>query len=80
MKKVELTIKQQPELYLETEIITPDVFAGKSVEQIEALPVYEGNVMHKLGDFFSVTGVPADTAAFRNCMLCCITTTGSSSP
>ena len=63
MNKVELTIKKQPELYLEADNITPDVFAGKSADDIMALNVYEGNAIHKLGDFFTVAGSAGETAA-----------------
>ncbi|WOF15299.1 formylmethanofuran dehydrogenase subunit C [Methanoplanus sp. FWC-SCC4] len=63
MNTVVLTISKQPELYLETENITPDVFAGKSAEEIAALNVYEGNLTHTLGEYFTVAGGAGDTAA-----------------
>jgi formylmethanofuran dehydrogenase subunit C len=62
MSTVELTLKQQPELYLETEKISPDSFAGKSADEIAALDVYEGNLTHKLGDYFTISGAPGETA------------------
>ena len=63
MNTVTLTPKKQPDLYLEVNSITPDAFAGKSPEQIGALPVYEGNTSYKLDDYFTVTGSSGSTAA-----------------
>jgi formylmethanofuran dehydrogenase subunit C len=63
MNTVTLTHKKQPGLYLEVNNITPDAFAGKSPDQIAALPVYEGNAEFPLGDFFSVSGMGGATAA-----------------
>ncbi|MGF3522437.1 MAG: formylmethanofuran dehydrogenase subunit C, partial [Candidatus Bathyarchaeia archaeon] len=36
------------------ECINPDVFQGKNVEEIAALPVWEGNKQKKLGDLFTI--------------------------
>ncbi len=41
---------------LEAESISPDLFADRSREEIEALPVAWGNEAHRLGDFFQVDG------------------------
>lgn len=58
METVTLTIKNQPELYLEADTIAPDAFAGKKAEEIADLPpVYVGREQHRLGgDFFEVSG------------------------
>ncbi|MCK8517970.1 formylmethanofuran dehydrogenase subunit C [Methanoculleus sp. 7T] len=56
METVTLTIKNQPELYLEADNVTPDAFAGKKAEEIADLPVYVGKEQHRLGDFFEVSG------------------------
>lgn len=45
---------------VEAECLTPDALAGKSVADIEALPVQHGNREEPLGEFFSVTGDAAD--------------------
>lgn len=48
--------KVKPTMPIEAEVITPDVFAGKSREEIASLPVWEGRVKRKLGDFFEIEG------------------------
>ena len=63
MTTVTLTPKQQPDLYLEVDSITPDAFAGKKADQIAELPVYQGNTTYKLGEFFTVAGDGGATAA-----------------
>lgn len=63
METVTLTIKNQPELYLEAETISPDALAGKKVEEILGLPVYVGREQHRLGDYFDVSGKPGATPA-----------------
>jgi len=56
METVTLTIKNQPELFLEAETIAPDAFAGKKNEEIADLTVYIGRERHRLGDFFEISG------------------------
>jgi formylmethanofuran dehydrogenase subunit C len=63
MNTVILTPKKQPDLYLEVNNINPDAFAGKSADQIAALPVYEGNAETTLGEYFAVSGSAGATAA-----------------
>ncbi len=58
-----LVPKIKPATSVEAEAITPDMFAGKSLEEILSLPVWEGNTKRKLGDFFEVEGDVAATAA-----------------
>ena len=41
---------------VEAETITPRAFLGRSVAEIEALPVLQGNATARLGDFFRVSG------------------------
>ena len=43
------------------ECINPDVFQGKSVKEIAALPVWEGNKKKKLADLFKIEETPAET-------------------
>jgi formylmethanofuran dehydrogenase subunit C len=45
---------------VEAECITPDQLAGKSVPEIEALPVQHGNTQVTLAEFFAVSGDAAD--------------------
>jgi formylmethanofuran dehydrogenase subunit C len=43
------------------ECINPDVFQGKSVAEIAALDIWEGNRKKKLGDLFKIKEDPAET-------------------
>ncbi|MCS7115694.1 MAG: formylmethanofuran dehydrogenase subunit C [Nitrososphaerota archaeon] len=54
--KVRLIPKIKPTTSIEAEVITPDAFAGKKLEEIVNLPVWEGKIRRKLGDFFDVEG------------------------
>ena len=45
---------------VEAECITPDALAGKSAEEIRALPVQHGNRQMPLGEFFQVSGSAED--------------------
>lgn len=45
---------------VEAECLTPDNLAGKSVKQIESLPVQHGNAQAPLAEFFRITGDAAD--------------------
>jgi formylmethanofuran dehydrogenase subunit C len=46
---------------LEAESLTPDACAGKTLAEIERLPVFHGNRAERLGDFFTVAGATDDT-------------------
>jgi len=61
MKIATITLKTAPTLYLEADCITPDSFAGKSKDEILALPVYEGRECYKLGDYFEIAGEIGET-------------------
>ncbi len=63
MEKITLTPNSEKYLVLEAEVITPDAFAGKTIEEIKALQVWEGNTAHPLGRFFEVSGTTAASAA-----------------
>jgi len=70
MEKVTLTPNGEKYLVLEADCITPDAFAGKSLDQVRDLVVWEGNSRQKLGKFFEVSGTiaaaPADQAIVIN--------------
>jgi formylmethanofuran dehydrogenase subunit C len=51
-----LTLKKQPQAPLEAEVITPDIFLGKSSPDIARLRVTHGNEPAILGDFFTAEG------------------------
>lgn len=55
-----LTYHGQTSVPVEVEGITPDVVRGKTIAEIERLPVYHGNRQVTLGDFFQVQGDPSD--------------------
>jgi formylmethanofuran dehydrogenase subunit C len=63
MDIVKLIPGMVPELYLESEHISPDVFAGKSAQQIGELHVHMGNKTYKLSDYFTIEGKGGATAA-----------------
>jgi formylmethanofuran dehydrogenase subunit C len=50
------TLREQPVMPLEAEVLSPDRLAGASREEIEALPVRHGNERTPLGEFFAVSG------------------------
>lgn len=51
-----LVPKTKPVTSVEAEVITPDMFAGKTLEEIINLRVWEGNAKRKLSDFFEIEG------------------------
>lgn len=63
MEKITLTPNSEKYLVLEAEVITPDAFAGKTLEEIKALQVWEGNTSWPLGKFFDVSGTTSASAA-----------------
>lgn len=62
MTEIVLKPKDHTRVSLEAEVISPDIFAGKSLEAIENLIVYPGNRTVRLKERFDVTGTPCDTA------------------
>jgi formylmethanofuran dehydrogenase subunit C len=60
MKQITLTLRKPPALGLEAENISPDVFAGKSKDEIGDLTVFHGTKEHPLTDFFNVDGSAAE--------------------
>lgn len=63
LKEVVLTPKYEFKVPIEAKCISPDLFAGKSLNDIGALPVYEGNTKRVLADLFAIEGKPGATAA-----------------
>src|SRR5919197_2615069 len=55
-----LTLREEPLVPLEAEVLCPDRLAGASREEIEALPVWHGNERGRLGEFFAVSGAGED--------------------
>ena len=55
-RKTVLTPKERPHVPLEAEVLTPDVLAGRSRDEVRALPVVLGKRQCRLDDFFEVEG------------------------
>jgi formylmethanofuran dehydrogenase subunit C len=55
-----LTLKDQPPVPLEAEMLSPDRTAGLTSEGIRALPVHLGKRQSRLDEFFTVEGDPGD--------------------
>ncbi|MHA1369612.1 MAG: formylmethanofuran dehydrogenase subunit C [Promethearchaeota archaeon] len=60
---ITLKLIKEPEIPLEVEVISPDALAGKSIDDIKKLKVYEGKIEHELAEFFEVTGETENDAA-----------------
>ncbi|MHA1605962.1 MAG: formylmethanofuran dehydrogenase subunit C [Candidatus Freyarchaeota archaeon] len=60
--KVELTPIEKPKVPVEAEVISPDVFSGRSVEEIGELEVWRGNRKKKLKDLFRISGDAAGSS------------------
>ncbi len=58
---VTLRIREPPDIPIEAETIRPRLFVGKSLSEIERLPIRQGNATRCLSDFFDVTGQTAFT-------------------
>lgn len=63
MNTVTVTLTKQPELYFEADLITPDQFAGKSVEEIGAIEISEGKIKYPLSAYATLEGAAGATAA-----------------
>jgi formylmethanofuran dehydrogenase subunit C len=57
---ITLTLKEQPSVPLEAEVISPDAMAGLGNDSIRGLPVFLGKRQRRLDDFFEVEGEAAD--------------------
>ncbi|MFX1486774.1 MAG: formylmethanofuran dehydrogenase subunit C [Promethearchaeota archaeon] len=60
MKEIVLTLKKESKVPLEAELISPDSFSGKELNEIANLTAWHGNKKIKLGDFFKAEGEPSD--------------------
>src|SRR5262245_2031606 len=57
---ITLTLKEQPAVPLEAEVVSPDVMAELTNDAIRALPVYLGKRQRRLDDCFAVEGAASD--------------------
>jgi formylmethanofuran dehydrogenase subunit C len=55
-----LTLREQPTVPLEAEVLSPDRLAGVGRQAIEELPVWHGNERTRVGEFFAVSGAGDD--------------------
>jgi formylmethanofuran dehydrogenase subunit C len=62
---ITLTLKEQPSVPLEAEMLTPDAMAPLSNEAIRALPVYLGKRQVRVDDFFDVEGAASHELEIR---------------
>lgn len=60
MSTITLRLKRQPSVPLETEAVSPDVFAELSNEEIRAQTIYHGKRHLRLDEFFDVDGERSD--------------------
>jgi len=56
MGKIEIAPLEKPRVPVEAEVISPDVFAGKSLEEIGNLEMWRGNKKKKLKELFRISG------------------------
>jgi formylmethanofuran dehydrogenase subunit C len=57
---ITLTVKEQPNVPLEAESLSPDVTAGLRRDEIAGLPVFLGKRKCRLDDFFEIDGEASD--------------------
>jgi formylmethanofuran dehydrogenase subunit C len=60
MNKIKLTLRKNPVVVLEAEVISPDRFVSQSNEEIRASVVYHGKRQKRIDDFFDVEGERSD--------------------
>src|SRR5262245_66492017 len=62
---ITLTLKEQPVVPLEAEVLSPDVTTGLTHDAIRALPVYLGKRQCRLDQFFDIEGDRSDELEIR---------------
>jgi len=62
---IKLTLKEQPTVPLEAEVLSPDVMASLRHDAIRALPVFLGKRQLRLDEFFDVEGDASDELQIR---------------
>jgi formylmethanofuran dehydrogenase subunit C len=65
MSQTILTLKEQPTVPLETEVLSPDMVAPLAHDALCALPVFLGKRQHRVDDFFTVDGPGSDDLEIR---------------
>jgi formylmethanofuran dehydrogenase subunit C len=62
---ITFTLKEQPNVPLEAEVLSPDVIAPLTSDAIRALPIFLGKRRCRLDDFFAVEGEAGDELEIR---------------
>src|SRR5262245_29592825 len=62
---ITLTLKEQPSVPLEAEMLSPDVLAALTNDAVRALPVLLGKRRCRVDDFFNVDGEASDDVEIR---------------
>src|SRR5262245_16546634 len=57
---IKLVLNEQPNVPLEAEVLSPDVMASLSNDDIRRLPVLLGKRQRRVDDFFAVEGAASD--------------------
>lgn len=57
---IKLTLTRQPTVPLESDFISPDVFANASLDEISAAIIYHGKRQCRLDHFFAIEGEPSE--------------------
>ncbi len=65
MSTTTLTLKERPHVPLEAELLSPDVLAPLTHEEVRALPVVLGKRQRRLDDFFAVEGAGSEHLVLR---------------
>src|SRR5262249_60364203 len=65
MSTTTLTLKERPHVPLEAELLSPDVIAPLSHDDVRALPVVLGKRQRRLDDFFEVEGPGSENLVIR---------------
>jgi formylmethanofuran dehydrogenase subunit C len=60
-----LTLKEQPTVPLEAEVLSPDVLGPLAPDASRALPIFLGKRQHRLEDFFAVEGEGGEDLEIR---------------
>ncbi len=62
---ITLTLKKQPVVPLEAEVLSPDVLGSLAHDELRAQPVFLGKRQYRLDDFFEVEGAGGDDLEIR---------------
>ena len=65
MSRTVLTLKKRPHVPLEAEVLSPDVIAPLTHDQVRALSVILGKRQYRLDDFFEVEGAGSEDVEVR---------------